>query len=297
MNAPIDLSMIGLVHDQDIEAYHAGVGLSKSGLDLIAKAPALYYARRLDPKRPTERSRAGQLEGTLAHCAVLEPDQFMKRYAVVPADAPRRPTEAQWNAKKPSEDSVAAMAWWTEFSERTGGAQVVTSDQYDTAMRQAESIRRLPDIAEALAAGHAEVSAYWRDPVTGLLCKCRPDWAHPAGDSGVVIVDVKTYSDASPDEFRRQVARKRYEVQDAYYSDGYALASGREVLAFVFVAVETEWPFMASAVVIDDQAKNSGRIKYRRDVDSYARCIETGVWPGYSSGIETVSLPNWAIEE
>lgn len=283
------------IDGQDIEAYHRGPGISKTGLDHIAASPARFYALHMDPARPPEKERAGQLEGQLAHCAILEPDEFDKRYAVLPADAPRRPTDAQWNAKKPSPESVAAMEWWTAWNEQSKGKVIVTHEQRQTALRQAESVRRLPDVAEALASGRPEVSAYWIDQETGVLCRCRPDWTHPASESGVILLDVKTYSDASPDEFARQIARKRYHVQDAYYSDGYAHASGQEVLAFIFVAVETEWPYAASAVMLDEQGRDAGRALYRRDLDTYARCLQANDWPGYGAAIHQVSLPAWAL--
>ncbi len=297
MNATLDLAQVGLVYDLDIDDYHQGVGLSKSGLDLIARSPARFYAMRLNPNRPPERDRAGQLEGSLAHCAILEPEHFSARYCVLPADAPRRPTEVQWKAKNPSDDSRAAMDWWREFSDRIGARVVISADQYEVAMRQAESVRTLPDVAEALGTGRAEVSAFWNDTETGVLCKCRPDWVYPVADTGAILLDVKTYSDASPDEFRRQVARKAYHKQAAFYTDGYAQAARTDVLAFVFLAVETEYPYAASAVMLDEQSIDQGRYEYRTNVYTYARCIESGIWPGYSTGIETVSLPNWAFKD
>lgn len=285
----------GIVLDLDIDRYHGGPGISKTGLDRINRSPAYFYAMSLDPNRPPEKERGGQLEGALAHCAVLEPGEFRHRYAVLPADAPRKPTDAQWNAKKPGADSIAAMDWWRGWLADNTGKTVITADQYDVAMWQAESIRKLPDIAEALAVGAAESSAFWIDPETGVLCRCRPDWAHPVGESGAILIDVKTYSDASPEEFARQIARKRYHVQDRFYSDGYSLASKRQVLGFVFVAVETEWPFAASAVMLNEQSRYQGAADYRRNLDTYAECIKTNEWPGYSTGIETVSLPAWAL--
>lgn len=285
------------IDGQDIEAYHRGPGISKTGLDHVARSPATFYALHLDPARPPEKERAGQLEGQLAHCAILEPAEFDKRYAVLPADAPRRPTEAQWNAKKPSPESVEAMEWWRAWNESSAGRTIITHAQRETALRQAESVRRLPDVAEALAAGRPEVSAYWIDPDTGVLCRCRPDWVHPAGDNGVILLDVKTYSDASPAEFARQIARKRYHVQDAFYSDGFARASGLEVLAFVFVAVETEWPYAASAVMLDAASKHQGAQQVRRDLNTYAACLSSNEWPGHGIGIHQVSLPSWALTD
>lgn len=278
MNAPRSLSELwtGVQHGLSIDAYHGMEGASKTVLDSVAKSPAIAYARHLDPNRPPAEQKGGQLEGELAHCAILEPDEFSKRYAVGP-------------------DVIRSTKAWKEFEASNAGKTCIKPGEYEAAMRQGESVRRLPEIRDALAAGHPEVSAFWIDPETGVKCRCRPDWVHPCGDAGSILLDVKTYSDASPAEFRRQVARKRYHVQDAFYSDGFQRASGLEVLAFVFVAVETEWPYAANALMLDDLAKTTGRDLYRRDLDTYAECLRTGEWPGYSNQIEIISLPNWAI--
>jgi hypothetical protein len=261
----------------------------------LARSAAAEGAGRLEdrPRRPPQTEKSGQLEGTLAHCAILEPDEFSKRYVAVPKDAPRRPTESQWNAKKPSLESVQAMDWWREFGDRTGGATVIGRDQYEVAMRQAESVRKLPEVAELLADCATEVSAFWTDGETGAHCRCRPDLVHPAG-SGVILADVKTYSDASPGEFRRQIARKLYHLQDAFYSDGFEAATGKTVHAFIFIAVETVWPFAACALMLDDSSRQKGREIARAQINRYAECDRTGIWPGYSDRIELVTLPAWA---
>lgn len=284
-------------HGMSNEDYHSGPGISNSGLGDILQSPLHYYARHLDPNRPPEPEKAGQLEGNLAHCAVLEPNEFDKRYAVTPADAPRKPTSIQRNAKKPSPETVKAIEWWDNWNAKTGGMITVTAEQYETALRQRDAVWALPDVAEALSKGHAEVSAYWRDKDTDALCRVRPDFVHDAGRSGVVLLDLKTYSDASPNEFTRQVARKAYHRQAAYYSDGYALASGRPVLAFIFVAVEMPWPNAASAVMLDDAGLSAGRAMYRRALNLYAECLANNTWPGYSDAIELVSLPAYMTGE
>jgi exodeoxyribonuclease VIII len=273
-----DAHPLGVIHGMSIEQYHAGPGISKSGLDEIARSPAIYYARHIDPQRPAPVEKSGQMEGSLAHCAILEPEELAKRYAVGP-------------------DVSRSTKVWKDFEANHADQVCIKPAEYDAAMRQADSIRRLPEVRDALVRGHAEASAYWIDPVTGQLCRCRPDWVHPCGDNQTILLDVKTYSDASPREFRRQIARKRYHVQDAFYSDGYEHASKCDVLGFVFVAVETEWPYAACAVMLDDVGRDQGRRDYRRDLNTYADCCEKGVWPGYSDRIEIVSLPAWAINE
>lgn len=287
----------GIADDISIEAYHAMPGISKTGLDMINRSPAHYYAWHLDPMRPPPPERAGQLEGTLAHCAVLEPQAFTLRYAVAPPDAPRRPTDAQRNAKNRSDSSQKSVDYWERFEADNEGKTLITAQQYATAMRQAQSMRRLPEVAEALERGKPEVSAMWVDARTGELCRCRPDWVADYGARRVVLLDVKTCGDASADEFRRQIARKRYHVQHAFYSDGYAAATGVDVMAFVFVAVESEWPYQANAIMLDDRSAEQGRREYRRNLAMYAQCRQRGEWPGYGEQIQLVDLPAWAFND
>jgi hypothetical protein len=270
----------GVYHDITNEAYHSGAGLSKSGLDKIAKSPAHYFAAYLDPQRPPRpEPTPAQLAGTLAHCAILEPGEFAKRYAVGP-------------------DVSRATKAWKEFeASLPAGVTGIKPEDYARAFAQAASLRRLPDIADALSRGNAEVSAYWTDEQTGVLCKCRPDFVHDCGDAGVILVDVKTTGDDSPADFARSIARFRYHVQAAWYSDGFELASGRDVLAFVFAAVEGEYPFAPSAVILDPESIEQGRREYRRDLNSFAACMASGQWPGYGSGVAMVSLPKWAFTE
>ncbi|AQW32695.1 PD-(D/E)XK nuclease-like domain-containing protein [Ralstonia syzygii subsp. celebesensis] len=268
---------IGLRYGESIENYHADkTAISKSGLDQIAQAPFIYYSRSLDPLRPPEPQKAGQLEGNLAHCATLEPDEFDKRYVVGP-------------------DVLRSTKVWKEFAKEHADRIAIKPDQYETAWRQGDSIRMLPQIREALKTGRAEVSARWIDPDTGVRCRCRPDWEHPTGSKTVKLLDVKTYSSAAAEEFKHQVARKAYHVQDAFYSDGFAIASGKKVEEFVFVVVETEWPFAAAAYTLGKDSREEGYFEYRRLLDIYERCLRNNVWPGYADKTTEIDMPPYAF--
>lgn len=267
---------IGLVYGLDIDAYHAGQEVSNSTLGDLARSPLHCYRLHLDPKRPPAPTRAGQLEGNLAHCAILEPLEFSKRYVVGPT--------VNRNTKV-----------WHAFVDDNLDRIAIQADQYDTAMWQAEAVHALADIRDLLTAGDSEVSGFWIDPQTGLRCRCRPDWASPVGDDAVILLDVKTCSDASPGEFARQVYRKGYHRQDGMYSGGYEAASGKRVVGFVFIAVESAWPHAASACVLDDGARLQGRIEIRRLLDLYAKCLSENRWPGYGDAVHQISLPAWAV--
>lgn len=274
MNARADLPL-GVFHGLPFEQYHASAGISHTGLRDFARSPLHYHALHLNPLRPPAETKAGQLEGSLAHCAILEPAELLNRYALGPCEDRR-------------------LKAWKDWEERIDSrTQPIKPSQWATCQAQACSVRTLPDVAQLLGAGKAEVSAFWIDPSTGEICRCRPDWVHPVSARAVILVDVKTYSDASPREFERQVARKAYHRQAAWYSDGYALASGLQVLGFVFVAVETSWPFAASAVMLDDEWLDKGRNENRELLDRYVQCRAANNWPGHGPSIELIALPKW----
>jgi len=261
----------------NINEYHAMEPVSKSQLDTLDLSPAIFFARHRDPSRPAPVAKSGQLEGNLAHTAILEPNELEKRYAIGPS--------VNRNTKV-----------WKEFVEAHPDRVAIQHDQYEAATRQAVSVRALPEIGEALQNGMPEVSAFWTDEETGVPCRCRPDFVHPFDDKAVALLDVKTYTDASPREFARQCARKNYATQAAFYSDGYEAASGLIVRAFIFIAVSTEYPYAASAVMLDDESVESGRQRYKRLLRTYSECDRAGQWPGYSDGITLIRLPQWAME-
>jgi hypothetical protein len=74
MNAPERL--MGLVRDLPAEQYHAIEAMSSTGLRLFARSP--WHWKNRVPVTPTK----AMLNGTLAHCAQLEPDAMAARYVV-----------------------------------------------------------------------------------------------------------------------------------------------------------------------------------------------------------------------
>jgi len=272
----------GLHLDVPNAVYHSGPGVSNSGLRNLAKSPFHFYSRHLDPNRPKAKAKPGQLEGNLAHCAVLEPLEFSKRYVIGP-------------------DVNKNTNVWKDFVREHSKQEVISAEQAEVARAQARSLRSLPDVAELLSRGHAESSAFWYEDVVDaesgevvkVLCRVRPDWVHPVNEDSVIIVDVKTASDASPWEFAKQIRRKAYHCQDAFYRRGYEKATGKKVLGFIFAAVETEWPHAASSVMLNESDVEDGDAINERLLKLYVRCLTTNTWPSYTPNIVPVSIPNF----
>lgn len=293
MTAPRDIPM-GLVLDMPAETYHAIPAMSAGGLKRMRQSPAHFYGVQLDPNRPESgEPTAAMKNGTLVHCCIFEPDAVVDRYVVLPSDAPRKPSDAQRNAAKPSDETKRAIGWWSAFDAAHAGKTIVDPSDMIRARAQAAAVRAMPDVAALLAEGFGEASAFWIDPDTGELCKCRPDWTSPAGD-GVILVDGKTCQDASQEGFGRAIWNMEYHLQAAWYSDGFEAATGQRVHGFVFAAVEPTWPHAAAAYMLGDDVLDHARRENRRLLNLYADCKRTGRWPGYGAGISLISLPAWA---
>lgn len=269
-------SLHGEIPNMQSADYHALQALSASGLRHLRRSPAHYYAAILDPERPAQEPTPAMRAGTMAHCALFEPEALAERYIV-------RPDGVDFRTKAGKE--------WRDA--QPAGLEIIDAAQMQTAQRQAAAVRALPDIAALLAEGRAEVSAVWRDDATGALCRCRPDWVAPAGD-GVVIIDGKTTQDASPDGFGRSIWTYAYHLQAAWYIDGWQRATGQRVHGFVFAAVESAYPHAAAAYMLGDDVIAAARAECARLTALYAECMRSGHWPGYNQDINLINLPAWA---
>ncbi|EFF0697944.1 TPA: exodeoxyribonuclease VIII, partial [Escherichia coli] len=72
----------GIYFDISNEDYHAGDGVSKSQLDMVAKNPALLKWVQAAPEDEEKKSALDM--GTALHCLLLEPGEFDKRFIVSP---------------------------------------------------------------------------------------------------------------------------------------------------------------------------------------------------------------------
>jgi exodeoxyribonuclease VIII len=259
------------------DAYHGGPGVSKSGLDLVARSPLHYWSRYLDPNREEREPTPAMRLGTAIHTAVLEPGEFAKRHHVAPAvDRRTKDGKATWEA---AVDAAAAA-----------GAELISNDDALTCMRIAEQVRQHPTARKVFATGQAEMSCYWTDAETGLLCKCRPDWL-----SMPLVVDLKSTDDASAVGFQRSAWTYRYWVQAAWYMDGVEQATGQRPDAFVFAAFEKAAPYACAFYFADDAMIEMGRAEYRKQLRVLADCIQSDTWPGYTTDVMPLGLPAWAL--
>lgn len=291
MNAQLqpEAPRLGIFTDEPASVYHQRRldEANASGLKLMLKSPAHFAHWVADPE--ADKDSAALDFGRAFHCATLEPDTFERAYCVLPADAPQRPTAAMLNAAKPSPSSLERQAWWKQWDADNAGRMILSESDYDRARFMADSVRAHPVARGLLVGGEREVTFRWVDEETGVSCKARADLY--AG--GEFLMDLKTCRDASHEGFARAVASYTYDLQAAHYVEGIR-ANGDGIKWFVFLAVESEPPYVCQPYLLDSNAEQRGYALRRRAITRQALCLKENRWPGYSDKLEQITLPAWA---
>jgi hypothetical protein len=256
----------------NMEKYLAAEGISKSGLDQIARSPAHYQSWLRYKPEPTP----AMLFGSALHCALLEPNRFTENYSLLP------------DVNRTTKEGKAAYAEWQALNAgRTG----LKPEQMHTIVGMQDAFHAHPLLKSVLKGAQIEQSIFWEDPVTGVKCKARPDII----TSNNLVIDVKTTDDASPDGFSRSSWTYRYHVQASYYMQGVAAALKFKPESFLFVVIEKYQPYAIAVYMADSAMVNLGIEHARRDLDRYAACLKEDRWPAYSSEVQPLALPRWAF--
>ena len=251
------------------DEYHAHPAIGSTSLKHVLRSPAHYKSNKENPPEPTPAMALG----TAIHEALLEPNVFMANSIVMP--------RFEGKGMRDRKDQ-----WMLEHH----GKRIVTADQMATIMGALKAISAHKTARSLLSSGAAEESYFWRDPDTGLDCKCRPDFVR----DGHILVDVKTTNDASFDCFSKTIANFQYHLQAAFYLAGVGHVIGQKFDQFVIVAVEKEAPHGVAVYQLDDGTIDAGRFLYQKALEKLARARDTGAYPAYPDQILSMALPAWA---
>ena len=256
--------------------YHAHQAISKSKLDAARKSGKHLHDMLYGPPR---ESTAAFDFGTAFHAGVLPGEDFSKVAVRMPKSITSKATKAG-----------------KEFAKEHEGKIILNhSDSYalDQMMLSVSEHPAASGLLNGELKGKSEQSFFCKDTgETELELKCRPDFML---DDGSLIIDIKTTTDASPNGFKKSLANFRYHVQAAWYLEVVEKATGRRPEAFIFVAVEKQRPFSTAVYVADEECIRIGMEQAREDLMNIAKWKNTGIYPGYSSQAEMISLPKWML--
>lgn len=250
--------------------YHARPEVSNSLLGFLKKSPA-HYKAFLDGDLVFS-SDAMDL-GSMVHAAILEPDFFAQMYAVGP-------------------DAAKNTTLWKN-AQSASSRTLIKPDDMAKIMRMRDAVLHHHLARKIIDGAEIEMSGFWTDPATDVKCRFRPDIIKKS-DRGIVLADLKTTRDASPDGFAKSVVNYSYYRQAAFYLDGYEACTGDTPSDFIFIAVETEPPYICETYCLPHEAIAKGRQEYSDLLFTLDECIRLDRWPGYSSsGLVEIEMPKW----
>lgn len=285
---PVVITAPGVYDGMSDEIYHGdpveGESLSHSGMKTLLDAPARYRHERDNGGRPP---KAHFDFGHAAHAYVLG---VGSRIAVIDAENWKSP------AVRAKRDQARAL-----------GLVPLLVHEDAKARKMAAAVRANPRVGHLFEPGRgvAERALFWFDETFGFWRRAKLDWTTRLADGRLAIVDYKSRDGkVDGDGIGRALWEFGYYTQDPYYRDGVEALGLDEDPVFLFVFQEKTDPFLVTVAEMDAESKAWGRLKVRQGLDTYARCMDTGVWPDYmvdGSGVAlppgtplTVGLPRWA---
>lgn len=253
----------GIFYDLTNEQYHSSEGISKSGLDLIAKSPSVYKWGRSAPQ-DNEKTQSLDL-GTALHAYLLEPEMFGRSYTPMP-DFDMRTAAGKRDSADYLKDAESQ------------GLNVLSATDFKHLSLMRESVMAHPVARATLEAdGQAEASIFWIDQETGELCRVRPDRMISLNGMPIVL-DVKTIG--GMERLRRHVLEFRYHVQAAMYQDGY-YNQFNDFPGFWFLFVDTSISagrYRVEVKQLSPEMMMAGHELYRRDLLTYHQCQQKNDW-------------------
>ena len=271
-----DTAMRGKIVKDSPEEYYGLRALSNSGMTELMRCPARFKTW-MDRAGQGEADTQALIFGRLLHCMVLEPEALESRY---------RAKLYNGNSKEGRAEIAEAKA---------DGVELVPGKMWYDAHNMAFSLREHPVLKNAHDK-ETEVSVYWTELDGVVPCKARVDMLATIPAFGPVAIDLKTTCDASIGELERSIVKYGYNRQAAWYLRGLR-AAGRDVRAFIFLAVEKESPHVVTAFTVSEGAQELALADIRECVETFADCMASGIWPGYTtSPIVELDAPAWAYK-
>src|ERR1700691_112364 len=168
--------------------YHADPAIGSTGCKRLIQSPLDYWWNSsLNPDREEQEVTAAMRLGTAYHYKVLEPHKFT------------------YEVKKGVKTSTVG--------------NTLGEGDYKRLIAMYDRLQKVPEHAQLFKNGFAEVSIFWRDEQTGLMCKCRFDYMRLKW-----ITDLKTCDDSSRRSIYYDFPKLGYDISAAMYMEGSAQA-------------------------------------------------------------------------
>jgi len=195
--------------------------------------------------------------GRAAHCFILEPDEFSKRYLVVDdTDIKNEIGGARPTATK------AYKEWLNLIEEEalTDNKELLNIDDWNTILAMKSELDKIKEFKDLMTGTLKE--KIFTNEFVGVRVKIKLD----AINTGNYVIDYKTTNDAATREnFIRDMYKYGYDHQAAFYCD--VTGTNR----FIFIVQEKSFPYSIMIAELSDDVLEKGRAKYQRNLLAYKK--------------------------
>lgn len=231
--------------------------LSYSSLKHFIKSPKQYIQYLTEEKKtPSEQ----MIIGAAVDCLLLQPNLFEKKFKLY---------------EKPNLRSNAGKEEWQIILDeaKKNKQTLITQDQYIIAKTSRDAVLSNDDTKNLIEnKTKVQVPLKWTDPVGKLPMIGYVDFETKAWYTDI-ICDLKTTTDADPDEFIKQTVKMYYHLQMAMYLRGYERKQFR-FPEFIFLAVETKEPFNVSINFCDSKFKEQAKNELLGALRAFRYCMD-----------------------
>lgn len=278
-----------LVHEVSFETYHGDLSaISSSGVRMLLRSP-MHFVSWLINRDNEEEEKDYFRFGRAAHMALLEPAKFKDSYIIEPIfEAPTKDGKMSTRSK----EAVEKREKWR--AELDADSLVITEQEMQDLTGMIDSVMSHSVARNLLVDGRPEVSGWWTEPETGVLCRIRPDYLSTDSDGNIHLIDFKTTIDARTGMFSESIYKYMYHVQMAFYYDGIKEILKKEPATASFIAIDKKSPYSCGVYICDDNMLEMGRQWYKYALQLYSQCIKRNQWPGIQTQAQMISLPRRA---
>lgn len=186
------------------------------------------------------------------------------------------------NAAKADRDAVVAQ-----------GKIPVKANQLADWKETVERVRKALRFAGVPFDGMTQVCLLWEESATnGNKVQCKALLDHLVMDT-LLIQDLKTGTDCSPEALPWKVHRYGYAIQAAAYVRGLEAVLGESSwghVRFENVWMETSWPHITVRSKMSGRAMMLGNQLWQHAIDKWEECTRTTHWPAYSRPDEVIAV-------
>lgn len=216
---------------------------------------------------------------------------------VLPADKPRKPTEAQLNAYKEgraTEKALESIQFWADVDRDP--RDPISETEFELLVAMGKSLAADPAASAALG-GNPEITMAWYDDLNDLWCLARPDQTSFDG----MLSDYKKISTQgaalTANLVDRKITNYRYDIQMGFAAEAFEVLTHNWPSAVGLVFQSDAAPYFPMLREISEQDLRIGMFEAQKARRMFRECLDSGIWRTPGDDIGTYRRPDWMMEK